>query len=538
MTNTKAKCRYKCISLHMISFTLTTSPVLATHTAYIMSEDIPQVFVDDSDPSIVYRGQDAWAVQTGIPTAPLPFNLPARAPFYGTMHQVEGSGSFSYIFNGTAIHALFETGGNDSFISSCMLDGKEQKADLFPVLEGTLCEWGDISDGQHNLTVSVFRDRNKILTTVIPYLDGLFYTPSDTMLLQEVDIAYGPLHGNNTSGGFEIPGESVDMNFNGSVPAQERTSMAMYITFSWGDNVPVNLSYTVDGGPTINFTVDNPSTAVSAVDQLILQTPQYAQGQHHLHVDFLGPGSDVQSLAFDHFFVQNAPHTRKLALAPFPPINSSNITSTAQPDPSSTDNTSTIESASHHTPQRTIVAIAGTLPAVLTVLILSLLYMKRRSLRRNHATRNAGDGSEVTVTPFIPGIFARRLMYPSSKRMLDSVPDLPRVAGNVSKANRLVPPSHNPTRTSALPEPIPVSTPTPALTRTPIAVPVPTAPPALPAAQDGTEEPIYRIHEDGGSVHEASSTAPGQRQVIDLPPLYSSNFGRRQEPPEELNAGG
>ncbi|KAF9553783.1 hypothetical protein CPC08DRAFT_767249 [Agrocybe pediades] len=73
--------------------------------------------------------------------------------------------------------------------------------------------------------------------------------------------------------------------------------------------------------------------------------------------------------------------------------------------------------------------------------------------------------------------------------------------------------------------------------RAPGAVAIPAEALASPAAEDATEEPIYRIHEDGGSVHEVSLTAPRQRQVIDLPPLYSSNLGHHTEPLEDSNAG-
>ncbi|KAF9554872.1 hypothetical protein CPC08DRAFT_712505 [Agrocybe pediades] len=105
--------------------------------------------------------------------------------------------------------------------------------------------------------------------------------------------------------------------------------------------------------------------------------------------------------------------------------------------------------------------------------------------------------------------------------MLDSPPDLVRGgAENISKATRPVFLGQAPTRPAALPPP---TTSVPA-TRAPIP-----AAPAAATAQAGTEEPIYRIHDDGGSVHELSFATQGQRQVIDLPPLYSSTFGRRQE---------
>ncbi|KAF9557380.1 hypothetical protein CPC08DRAFT_725124 [Agrocybe pediades] len=447
-----------------------------------MSEDIPQVFVDDTDPHIVYSGNGAWVAETDIGTAPQPWNLPQRAPLYGTQHQIRSNGSLSYVFN----------------------DGTE--AGIQVELEGKfMCSIHDnLPSGDHNLTITFTKNQDDprlnnadVGTTSPPAFDGFFYTPSNTKQLQEVDVAYPPELVNMTSAksfALSFPGDMVDFTFNGMFPLNDGsffclcnqtshpgTSMALYATYQAGTNVPVGLSYSVDGGPSINFTLENPSSVPSESDQLILQTPQYKQGQHRFHLDFLGPSD--QDILIDHLIVQSNPNTQKLVeLQVFPALPSSatsssaHSTTTALASPTATPQA---ESTSHRIGHGPVIAIAATMPALLAIFILSLLYIKRRSLRRKSATRNAGDGSEVTVTPFIPGIFARRLMYPSSKRMLDSVPDLPRVAGNVSKANRLVPPSHNPTRTAALPEPIPVSTPTPALTRTPIAVPFIIAPPIL-----------------------------------------------------------
>ncbi|KAF9557390.1 hypothetical protein CPC08DRAFT_710460 [Agrocybe pediades] len=495
----------------------------------------PQIFIDDSDPNIVYSGQDAWAVQKGVNTAPQPFIFPARAPFYGTQHQISGHGSLSYIYHGSNVSAVFNfSGDNSTFISSCIIDGKRvvsSNGGLLSAMSIGLdqfsCGSDELQDGEHNLTVIVQpADDVDTISRSPPFFDGLFYTPSSsiyTSKAQEFDLAHnvaqelssGTL--NMTSDAdmpysFAHPGDSLDFDFNG-------TALAIYGMYTNGNNVPVTLSYNVDSSPAMNFTLDNPSAMVSASNQLLLQTPQYAQGQHHLHLYFFGPASGAQRLYFSLLMVQNAPTTRQLALAPFPTI------------PGGNSNTST----SRHTIPRTIVAIAATLPVVLALLIFSVLYIKRRSLRlRFESSGRPGNGAEVTVTPFIPATFMRTIVHPSSKRMPDSFPDLARVAQNVSKANRVVPSSSNPTQAAALP-PV-LSTPLASVNLSG-AVAIPAAVPASPAAENATEEPIYRIHEDGGSVHEASSNAARQRQVIDLPPLYNSNFGHRPEPTEDSNRG-
>ncbi|KAF9557379.1 hypothetical protein CPC08DRAFT_751986 [Agrocybe pediades] len=446
------------------------------------------VFVDDSDPSIIYSGEDAWAVQTGILTAPQPFNLPARAPFY---------------------------------------DGK--KASVGEDQYQVNCQSLSLPDGEHNLTVSVtqnIENQPPSDSLLIPDFDGLFYIPSNSSPVHEVDIAFAALGVTGlpagtsvvteaNSGSLSVPGDGIDFEFNG-------TSMAVYVTYMGGSSdVAMNLSYNVDDGPSINFTLDNPSTTFSAAHELILQTPQYARGQHQFRLDYLGPAAGNQGLILDMIMVQNAPDTQKLVgLQVFPPIPSSITSSTsssAQPTTAPLASKSPTaspqaKSTPHRVGQETIIATAVTFPAVLVILILAVLFIKRQSRRRTSANFSLGDGSEVSVTPFLPTTFARRMAYTTfSKGLLDSQPNLTSGAQNTLKGRRLMLPRANSAEAAAH-------------------VPAPTA-------QGVTDEPIYRIHEDGGSVHETIN--PEQRQVIDLPPLYSSNFGRRgQEPAEEANTGG
>ncbi|KAF9557396.1 hypothetical protein CPC08DRAFT_764623 [Agrocybe pediades] len=571
----------------------TTRPISLSppYAPRLMSSGPPQVFIDDSDPNIVYSGQNAWVAQKGILTVPQAVNLPSRAPFYGTVHKIQENGTLSYIYTGSDVSAFFKSRLEDISILCIIDENTEGALSSFSQPDEVLCRSNGLHDGQHNITISVSPSQHpQSISLISPYFDGLFYTPSknatDNTQAQELDLTYTPeqalsvgmkMTSGSTANTLSLPGDAIDFDFNG-------TSLAMYVTYINGkhNDVTLALSYNVDGGPALNFTLENPPLvgAFSGKNQLILQTPQYAFGQHRLHLDFFGPATtsapdvrqrgylpaessvglfssaspkqyedvkdralalDVQanlttiptdpSFSLDYIFVQNAPGTRELALVPFPPVpSSSSTTSTAQPTPptaSPTNNTSTLESTSHHTIPRYIVAIAATLSTLFTLLIFSVLYIKRRSLRRRFSSRDNSNAAKVNVTPFIPGIFARRAMYPASKRMLASMPDLPHFAENVSKANRLVPQGRNPTRAAELSGPVPALV---------VSLPVPAAVPSSHAADDA-EEPIYRIHEDGGSVHDASSNAPRQRQVIDLPPLYNSNFGHRPEPTEDSNRG-
>ncbi|KAF4619430.1 hypothetical protein D9613_004679 [Agrocybe pediades] len=539
---------YKCQPKFLIADILTTyliAPRCIFPAIFNMSDNTPQVFVDDSDPSVIYSGQDAWVGQTKINTAPQPSNLPERAPFYGTQHHIKGNGSLSYVFTGSNISALF-SGGSELelfFTASCTVDGAEV-GEPFLGSNVVTCPGVDLPPGEHNLTMSFTQTQDSLQVGTIspPAFDGFFYTPSNTEQLQQVDIAYPP-ESVNVTFGLSAPGDKVDFTFNGMFPPRmlrlffllmhqilhSGTSMALYVTYKSGDNVPVGLSYNIDAGPFIKFTLDNPWAGSSSdSDQLILQTPQYGQGQHRFHLDFLGPSDKDQVILIDHLIVQNNPNTKKLVgLQVFPPVSSSGGVSSNSPPgatalASPTPTPQAKPASHHHIGQRTIIAIAVTLPSVLVILILSLLFIKRRSRRHKSATGSiSDDGSEVRVTPFLSTRVTRRMEPTSSKRMLDSPPNLVRGgAENISKAPRPVILSQAPTQAAALPPP---TTSVPA-TRAPIP-----AAPAAATAQAGTEEPIYRIHDDGGSVHELSFATQGQRQVIDLPPLYSSTFGRRQE---------
>ncbi|KAF9543972.1 hypothetical protein CPC08DRAFT_716613 [Agrocybe pediades] len=506
-----------------------------------------RVFVDDSNPSIVYSGKGAWVAQTGIDTSPQPWNLPDRAPLYGTQHEVRAAGSLSYVFNGVSVSALFSLVASDQAfgnILSCEIDGKEAGIHFDEMNIGTvtcafnntILEAGVLEAGEHNVTISIrphLDGSDGIIAP--PSFDGLFYTPSEKgQLLGDIDVAYTSIHNmtgllNVTSAEIDIlsvPGDMIDFMFNG-------TSMSLYVTYEGGDNVPVGLSYKVDDGPTMNFTVNNPSSSFSATDQLVIQTPQYEQGQHRFHLDFLGPSDKQQILQLDHIIVQNDPDTRRLVESQaFPTSTPITITvnNTAQSPATTTHSSQSPPTGgtqqatpnSHRIGHATIIGIAVAIVAVLAILTSSFLYIRWRLRRRKASTRH--DGSGATVSPFITTAFTRTIIPPSSKRLPNPTPELAGAIEHTSKQSRPLQLGHTATQDEPTPAPAPAS-----------AYP---APDAMPTVQGPAEDPIYRIHEDGGSVHEPSSATPGQRRVIDLPPTYSFNFARHQEPePEDSNAG-
>ena len=100
-------------------------------------------------------------------------------------------------------------------------------------------------------------------------------------------------------------------------------SLSVYIDFSNADShSPSNVSYAIDGVEPLIFTVENfASTANSEVDcALILQTPVFSVGQHHLHLIFLG-SSETVPFNLNRIIVQNSKF-RTSDLNPFPPISS------------------------------------------------------------------------------------------------------------------------------------------------------------------------------------------------------------------------
>ncbi|KAF9553786.1 hypothetical protein CPC08DRAFT_822092, partial [Agrocybe pediades] len=195
-----------------------------------MSAGIPDIFVDDSDPSIIYSGKDAWVPVTKISTIPQPFVLPARGPFYGTTHQITGNATLSYIYNGTYITAFLFTNRNAAISIACLFDGEEQ-ATVLDQADNLYCPNNPTkppADGQHNLTISFTQPTEGFGITLLPYFDGLVYTPSNKSYMAQVqntDVTYNLqralLAGMNFTSGKTpsvsspnlFPGDSFDFDF-------------------------------------------------------------------------------------------------------------------------------------------------------------------------------------------------------------------------------------------------------------------------------------------------------------------------------------
>ncbi|KAF9557378.1 hypothetical protein CPC08DRAFT_51664 [Agrocybe pediades] len=181
----------------------------------IMSS-LMQVFVDDSDPSIVYAG-GPWVAQTGIPTAPQGLTSPGRTPWYGTLHKAVGDGNLSYTFHGTSISAYFL--GNEAVIQTCAIDGKEQRVQtLFGQI---ICSNNvTLSDAQHKLTIST-SSIDPIKGPITASFDGLYFTPSADTLTQAKagGTSVDTVNMTATQSGpptLSAPGDTFEFMFNGA----------------------------------------------------------------------------------------------------------------------------------------------------------------------------------------------------------------------------------------------------------------------------------------------------------------------------------
>ncbi|KAF4612996.1 hypothetical protein D9613_010746 [Agrocybe pediades] len=459
-----------------------------------------QVFVDDSDPSIVYAG-GPWVAQTGIPTAPQGLTSPGRTPWYGTLHKAVGDGNLSYTFHGTSISAYFL--GNEAVIQTCAIDGKEQRVQtLFGQI---ICSNNvTLSDGQHKLTIST-SSIDPIKGPITASFDGLYFTPSAGTLTQvkASGTSVDTMNMTATQSGpptLSAPGDTFEFMFNGS-------SISLYSTFQPGDvsQAPAELSYTVDDGPRINFTITNPALFIDgpAMSQLIVQTPRYSSNRTHRFLfSYMGPAKNGQPIGIDEIIVQDSPSTLNLTLDAVPPLSSATQSSASSlPTSSHAANSQPRTSSSHSISHGAIIAIAVTLSVVVTLIACHTVIFFHR--RRHPIKKSASTGASSTgVSPFIPSSFIRTVIPPSSK--LDIAE---RGSDNWTHEKR--------DRHAGPPRLTLASTSTPTSQLVPL-------PPDNLGGGSRASHAIYRIHEDGCSVTDTTFGDASTRAVIDLPPVYST----------------
>ncbi|PPQ64881.1 hypothetical protein CVT26_002599 [Gymnopilus dilepis] len=273
----------------------------------------PSVFVDDSDPRIVYQqmAPDENVRATDIAQF-------ATSPIYGTLHATTFlSGTFTFDFEGTSIGAFFTSNSTTSALKTCVVDNVQQDVVLEENGASVVCQTSNpLQPGKHTLIVSittVFLDEGDLVL-----FDYIQYTPSGADTSGE-DIVYytgDPTIKLSSSGQVLETGGTLDLDFIGY-------SLSVFVDFSSADShSPSNVSYAIDGGEPLIFTIENfASTENSDVDAaLVLQTPVFSAGQHHLHLIFLG-SSETVPFNLNRIIVQNS-NFRTSDLNPFPPISS------------------------------------------------------------------------------------------------------------------------------------------------------------------------------------------------------------------------
>ncbi|KAF9557375.1 hypothetical protein CPC08DRAFT_764607 [Agrocybe pediades] len=467
------------------------------------------VFVDDSDPSIMYSGtQSSWVATSHMSVGPVLAVGSNRSPWYGTLHRALADGaSLSYSFSGSFISAHF-LGGAQAAISSCTLDGNSQA--VIASGNDVVC----LSDppqpsGQHTLTIVIQNNTS---------FDGLYYVPGDSEQANASMDKVITLKAN-----LSTAGDAYDFTFNGR-------SLALFSVFgSGGIDGAAHISYNIDGGTPLNFTWNKTGNDNVVQDQAIVQTAQYPAGGHTFHLEILSVDNSKNiTVPIDHVVVQNSLSTSNLQLDTIPPGQGSNSAGIPQPStstlsiprhsstssipqPSSTSSnpppSTTAQPSSHRLQRGAMVAIGVVVPVVLILIIVGIVILlrKRRASTRLEKSRDLDiiPDSEI-ITPFqvsgnTPTSDSRTAMQPPSK--LRGLYTAQHEKQGTSSA--LSPMSQDGTGTSQASAASPSD--------------------SAPSANASPVQAIYRIHEDGGSIVQTGQQSTSQ--VIDMPPVYSTLLG-------------
>ncbi|KAJ6594903.1 hypothetical protein B0H19DRAFT_1247535 [Mycena capillaripes] len=331
-----------------------------------------QRVIDDTDIAVQY-GTDGWYT-----VDPSTLELGSLGSVYqGSLHATTSANStLTFPFNG-AVFGTIRVSTDASNVTDptwdCFMDeikiGNPQPAFPHPNNNFILCDQPEIAAGSHVLTVQV-QSKGRAF-----YFDYLVYTPLPDATFETAVLIYpntdpavsfgsdwrtfGGENGTNTKG------SQVALNFHG-------TSASMY------GFVPTELphkstwsTYTIDGGPPANFTLQGLSRNYTQYNVIMFTTPTIPSGPHNLVVQY-GGDSDHTPLVVKNFYVNTTTD---------PSGNT-----TTDPSGSPTSRPSSPSPLSILTSKRPPVgAIAGGVIAGLVLLALltaPTFYYKRRQRRR------------------------------------------------------------------------------------------------------------------------------------------------------------
>ncbi|KAF9555616.1 hypothetical protein CPC08DRAFT_780314 [Agrocybe pediades] len=364
------------------------------------------VFVDDSDPNIIYHGW--WAASRQLPTdfKSLLFPTQSRTPWYGTSHTlISNSGGFSYKFHvialtqsvtGTEIAAIVSLAMPDATlkISSCTIDNVAEKWMLGAGGLAICTNNKTLSDGEHTLSLEFTPGAaDRIM------FDGLYYRPTQ-MPSKDSDISYST--GFSTQPGYipsgaqqlamSSPGDALDFQFHG-------TSISVYCQLLLDPGATSALEYVLDGQAPINFTITSPDsdTVFSSTLQLLVQTPSISPGMHSMRINLLDsqPDPHAAKITLVQYIIQNSTRSLNL-LEAVPPVTTTlssteALLSATAISPSFTRGPSGTSSLTRHAKVVVAVACATTLAAVVTIGICIWWVWKRKKKKcsEDNATARA-----------------------------------------------------------------------------------------------------------------------------------------------------
>ncbi|KAF9549925.1 hypothetical protein CPC08DRAFT_793474 [Agrocybe pediades] len=471
-------------------------------------------FVDDTDGDIEYAGaQKDWSLARNLQ----PANV--KPAWYDTLHSVtaaDGTLFVLYDFEGTFISAHFyvpDTYGLEefatNFISNCTLDGNLLKPVFDPYIrpESDVALGGSytyLPDQESTLGAGSHRFQAFGNFSLSLAFDGLFYVPMDLEAARNVSDLVYPIQRNLTMAGdiFEFP-------YIGN-------QIALYSIWGVGGiDRPINFSYSIDGGPAINWTTEALTRNDSTItDYLLLQThynhSSPSLGSHNLQLELK---TDNVLVPLQYAIVQNSMSTIGVNLTASPP------TPVTSPFPELSERTH---------PVVPDIAIAISV-AVFFVLIVAAL-IKHLWLKWARSKRETAPNASGMVVPFLHRPAIMRLAFDA----VDSKNRRHRQIANgegrtvtrkqargvelPTQAQMTVASLEDRARAPVAPRPPP--SPSPLRMEQPSVVP---PDPGHPITHTGAQ-PAYRMHEDAGSV--PITTPVPEDEVIDLPPNYSSILGR------------
>ncbi|KAF4609420.1 hypothetical protein D9613_012922 [Agrocybe pediades] len=446
-------------------------------------------------------------------------------------------------YTGTFLSAVFtSSSGEDNIISNCTLDGKLLQLDIVFIPQFTSPKRVDriICLPGNESTLGAGSHRFQAFSNGSPDLgfDGLFYVPMDFEAVKSVpDLVY-PVRRNLT-----MAGDTFDFPFKGD-------QAALYTVYGDGGiNQPVNLSYSLDGFPPINWTTDSttlfPDTTIT--DYLLIQTNfEPDLSSHTLHVELR---TDNVLVPLQYVIVQNSESNSGRNRVAFPintsvPGSSASTTPTSavpsqtsfsagmNPTSSSAGPSQTIR-AQHHRPGRdTVIYISVSVSVALILVFLGAVLVRRQRMKRARSHLFKAPNASGMILPFVERPSILRLTFDavdSKNRRRMGIANGPERGRIGKRARNGEHPGPQMASVASVQSRVPRPPPTPPhppqqmdQTTTPMA-PVPAIAPT---------QPTYRFHEDAGSVR--TTTPVPEEEVIDLPPNYSSILSRfRRASPAE-----